>query len=59
MAKKSEEVAKKEDVDLATFAKDSIKISIDPERVGDAIGEIVKRGCKSAIERILKTDKSK
>lgn len=58
MAKKKDELAKKEkqDVDLATFAGESVKVSVDPEKVGEVVGELVKRATKKVVETVLNRD---
>lgn len=46
-----------EDMDLASFANESVKISINPEKVGEAVGEFVKRAATKAVEKVLKKNK--
>lgn len=50
----NEKEKKKDDVDITTFADSSIKVSVDPERTGEVLGELIKRSTKRAVSKILK-----
>lgn len=48
-----------EDLDLASFGNRSVKVTVDPERTGQVIGDFFKKLSSSVVRRLLEKQKNK